>query len=43
MNDALDDFVRALKEQGFLVVEKRDKDVRLILVGLGKRAKHSSD
>lgn len=34
VDDALTEFVRAIKEQGFLVVERMDKEMRLVLVGI---------
>jgi hypothetical protein len=36
-NDALDNFVRALREAGFIAVERIENGIRLILVGLGSR------
>lgn len=36
LNDALDEFVRAVKRESFLVVERMDKGTRLVLVGPGK-------
>lgn len=33
VNDAIDEFVRAVKEQGFVVVERTEGKVRLVLVG----------
>lgn len=34
VDDALTEFVRAIKEQGFLVVERMDQGTRLVLVGI---------
>ncbi|MFC1611709.1 hypothetical protein ACFL6C_12175 [Myxococcota bacterium] len=36
LNDALDEFVRAVRREGFLVVEKSKKNIRLILIGKRK-------
>ncbi len=33
LNDAMSEFVRAVREQGFLVVEKQENNQRLVLVG----------
>lgn len=38
VDDALSDLVRALQRDGFLVVEKVERGVRLVLVGPGARA-----
>jgi len=37
MDDALNEFVRAVKREGFLAVERKKKGIRLILIGQGKR------
>jgi hypothetical protein len=37
-DDAITALVTALREEGFLVVEKQDKNVRLVLIGPGTRA-----
>lgn len=36
-DDAIDEFVEAAKEQGFLVLEKKRKRQRLVLIGNGKK------
>ena len=36
-DDALDEFVRVVKEHGFLAVERQERGVRLILIGSGHR------
>jgi hypothetical protein len=38
VDDALTDLVKALQREGFLVVEKTERGVRLVLVGPGARA-----
>jgi len=36
-NDALSEFVKAAKREGFLVVERRQGGTRLVLLGPGRR------
>ncbi len=36
LNHAIDEFVRAVRREGFLVVEKKKKNVRMVLVGKRK-------
>jgi hypothetical protein len=38
-DDAITEFVQAVKQHGFVVVERLDKGVRLVLIGTGKRPK----
>lgn len=38
LNDAIDEFVEAIEREGFLVVERYEKGVRLVLVGAGRAA-----
>ncbi|MEZ4272781.1 MAG: hypothetical protein R3C68_15520 [Myxococcota bacterium] len=37
LDDALTEFVTAMRQEGFLVVERQEKGIRLILVGPGTR------
>ncbi|MEE8408704.1 MAG: hypothetical protein V3T05_03785 [Myxococcota bacterium] len=37
LNDALNEFIVALRREGFIVVERKKKSVRLILIGQGTR------
>ena len=38
LNDALDEFVRAIKSQGFIALEKEQNGMRLVLVGMSPKA-----
>lgn len=37
LNDAVNEFIRALRREGFIVVERKKQGVRLVLIGQGKR------
>ena len=42
-DDALTEFVRAVREQGFIVVERKDKATRMVLVGAKPVKKEADD
>jgi hypothetical protein len=36
LNDAINEFVRSVRREGFLVVEKKKKNIRMVLIGKRK-------